>query len=132
MEREPEPIIGVSPQIADLRRRIESAAMTDESVLIVGEPGTRKDLVARHIWVRSRRSERPFSAIDFAALPQSLIETTLFGKRDAVRGCYRNYPGKLEPADRGILFLDEVADVDLKMQSGLLRFIESGPRKEES
>ena len=125
VESEPQPIVGASPQIADLRRRIQSAAITDESVLIVGEPGTGKELVARQIWSRSRRSEHPFTAINFAALPQTLIEVALFGKRDAAFGCYRNFTSKLELADRGILFLDELGDLNLQMQSALLRFIES-------
>ena len=103
------------------------AAKSNAKVLITGESGVGKDLIARQIHHLSQRSERPFVALNCAGLPEGLLESELFGHvRGSFTGAYRDKPGKLQLANRGTLFLDEVGDMSLRMQALLLRFLESG------
>jgi two-component system NtrC family response regulator len=111
-------------RVLDLARR---AGQSEAKVLITGESGVGKDLMAREIHHASKRHGRPFVAVNCAGVPETLLESELFGHvRGSFTGAYRDRPGKLQQADGGTLFLDEVAEMSLRMQSLLLRFLESG------
>ena len=120
-------ILGVSPEIGRLRLEIERAAACDESVLILGETGTGKELVANALHSGSPRRERPFVAINCGAIPESLIESELFGhERGSFTGAHKRHAGVFERAHRGTLFLDEVTELPLQLQVRLLRVLERG------
>ena len=103
------------------------AAGCDAKVLITGESGVGKDLVARLIHARSSRAQRRFIAINCAGLTETLLESELFGHvKGSFTGAYRDKPGQLQFAHRGTLFLDEVGDMSLRMQALMLRFLETG------
>jgi transcriptional regulator with PAS, ATPase and Fis domain len=120
-------LIGVSPVIVDLREEIERLAKSDAKVLISGESGSGKEVVARAIHAASRRASRAFVAVNCAGLPETLLESELFGHvRGSFTGAYRDKSGKLELADSGSVFLDEVGEMTLRMQGMLLRFLETG------
>ena len=118
---------GTSPQMLDLRRELERVARSDAKVLITGESGVGKELIAREVHVLSARSHRPFIPINCAGLPETLLESELFGHvKGSFTGAYRDKPGKLETAHEGTIFLDEVGEMSLRMQGLLLRFLETG------
>jgi transcriptional regulator with PAS, ATPase and Fis domain len=120
-------LIGVSPPISDLREEIDRVARTDAKVLITGESGTGKEVVARQVYALSNRSGRSFVPVNCAGLPETLLESELFGHvRGSFTGAYRDKPGKLEIADEGTIFLDEIGEMTLRMQGLLLRFLETG------
>ena len=120
-------IIGDSPEIRELLDRITSLAAIPRPVLIIGERGTGKELVARAIHVSSGRRDRPFVALNCAAFPETLLESELFGhEKGAFTGADRLVPGKFEQADEGTLFLDEIAHMPLAFQQKILRVIEYG------
>lgn len=120
-------LIGVSPPISDLRLEIDRVARTDAKVLITGESGTGKEVVARQVYALSNRAGRSFVAVNCAGLPETLLESELFGHvRGSFTGAYRDKPGKLEVADEGTIFLDEIGEMTLRMQGMLLRFLETG------
>jgi len=120
-------LIVANPQMAALLTTATRVAASEGKVLITGESGVGKDLVARHIHARSRRSARPFIAVNCAALTDSLLESELFGHlKGSFTGAYRDKPGKLQAANRGTIFLDEVGEMSLRMQAMLLRFLENG------
>ena len=126
LKGEPE-ILGSSAAIEELRQRIAQAAPTDGRILILGESGTGKELVASAIHRQSRRSHRPFIKINCAAIPPDLIEDELFGHaRGAFTDAKIAKPGLFEEADGGTLFLDEIGDMELTVQSRLLRVLEDG------
>jgi transcriptional regulator with PAS, ATPase and Fis domain len=103
------------------------AAVCDGKVLITGESGVGKDLIARYIHAQSPRHGLPFIAVNCAGLAETLLESELFGHvRGSFTGAYRDKPGKLQAANRGTLFLDEVGEMSLRMQALLLRFLENG------
>jgi transcriptional regulator with PAS, ATPase and Fis domain len=103
------------------------AATSDAKVLVTGESGVGKDLIARQIHLGSRRASGPFVAVNCAGLTETLLESELFGHaRGSFTGAYRDKPGKLQLADHGTLFLDEVGEMSLRMQALLLRFLETG------
>lgn len=120
-------LVGRSPVMNDLREEIERTARSDAKVLITGESGSGKELVARAVHARSARASRPFVAVNCAGLPETLLESELFGHvKGSFTGAYRDKQGKLEMADGGTLFLDEVGEMTLRMQGLLLRFLETG------
>jgi transcriptional regulator with PAS, ATPase and Fis domain len=110
-----------------LRDDLKAAARSDAKVLIVGETGVGKEIVARLIHETGRRRANSFVAINCAGLPDSLLESELFGHvRGSFTGAYRDKPGLATLADRGSLFLDELGEMSLRMQALLLRFVETG------
>src|SRR5512146_2412206 len=120
-------LIGTSHAAVELKQEIERIARSDAKVLVTGESGTGKELVALAIHTRSPRAERPFIPVNCAGLPETLLESELFGHvRGSFTGAYRDKPGKLEIAHMGTAFLDEVGEMTLRMQGLLLRFLETG------
>lgn len=118
-------IVGESESIVALRRQVDRAAPSNGRVLIFGENGTGKELVARRIHALSNRSSGPFVEVNCAAIPEELIESELFGHvKGAFTGAVFDKPGKFELADDGSLFLDEVGDMSLKTQAKVLRALE--------
>src|SRR5262249_36057527 len=118
------PLIGATPAMQALRTTIERVASTDFTILLEGESGVGKELVARQIHDLSRRSHGPFVAINCAALVETLLEAELFGIEDRTATGVRGRRGKFEHADGGTLFLDEVSDLSLPAQAKLLRAIQ--------
>ena len=115
------------PVMKKLVTLAERAAASDGKVLITGESGVGKDIVARHIHQHSRRSAYMLVAVNCGGLTDSLLESELFGHvKGSFTGAYRDKPGKLQIAHRGTLFLDEVGEMSLRMQALLLRFLENG------
>ncbi|HWP35132.1 MAG TPA: sigma-54 dependent transcriptional regulator [Thermodesulfobacteriota bacterium] len=122
-----EEMIGQSRAIRELREQIARAAPTNGWILIRGENGTGKELVAATIHRLSRRADQPFVEVNCAAIPEELIESELFGhERGAFTGAIRSRKGKFEQADGGTLFLDEIGDMSLKTQAKVLRVLEEG------
>lgn len=120
-------IIGTTPSMDRVKTLVERIAPTDSSVLILGETGTGKELVARRIHELSKRHEMPFVAVNCGALPENLVESELFGhKKGAFTGADSPRKGLIEVANGGTLFLDELGELDKSMQVKLLRFLESG------
>ncbi len=118
-------IIGASEPVRRLREHIATAAPTNGRVLIHGENGSGKELVARAIHAQSARRERPFVEVNCAAIPEELIESELFGhEKGAFTGALARRRGKFELADGGTLFLDEIGDMSLKTQAKVLRALE--------
>ena len=118
------PLIGSTPAMDDLRATIERVAATDFTVLLEGESGVGKELVARQIHEVSRRRNGPFVAVNCAALVETLLEAELFGIEDRTATGVRGRRGKFEAADGGTLFLDEVSDLSSSAQAKLLRAIQ--------
>src|SRR6266581_20685 len=120
-------IIGDSPAVAEVLSVIGRVAATDSPVLIHGESGTGKELVARTIHLRSKRAGRPFVSINCSALPDTLLETELFGHRKgAFSGAVTSRVGLFEAANGGTLFMDEIGEMSAAMQVRLLRALDSG------
>ncbi|MGB9595126.1 MAG: sigma-54-dependent transcriptional regulator [Candidatus Poribacteria bacterium] len=120
-------IIGESPVMRDLIAKIMSVAPTNSRVLIFGENGTGKELVARAIHKNSRRNDRPFIQVNCAAIPDDLIESELFGhEKGSFTGAITRTIGKFEQANNATLFLDEIGDMSLRTQSKVLKAIEEG------
>ena len=118
-------MVGDSRSIVQLREQISMAAPTNGRVLIHGENGTGKELVARNVHAQSRRSAGPFVEVNCAAIPDELIESELFGHvQGAFTGAASDRRGKFEVADGGTLFLDEIADMSLKAQAKVLRVLQ--------
>src|SRR6185295_4944182 len=118
------PLIGSTPVMQTLRSTIERVAVTDFTILLEGESGVGKELVARQIHELSRRRDGPFVAINCAALVDTLVEAELFGIEERTATGVRGRRGKFEAADGGTLFLDEVSDLSLAAQAKLLRTIQ--------
>jgi transcriptional regulator with GAF, ATPase, and Fis domain len=120
-------LIGTSPEMLELREEIARISPTDARVLVTGESGVGKELVARAIHTGSRRAANPFIAMNCAGMPETLLESELFGHvKGSFTGAYRDKAGKLELGDRGTVFLDEMGEMSLRMQGLLLRFLETG------
>ena len=116
-----------SPKMQKVKDLVDQVAETDVSVLIEGESGTGKELVARSLHYKSRFGDKPFVKVNCAALPHELLESELFGyERGAFTGAYRSKPGKFELANNGTVFLDEIAEMDLGIQSKLLQVLQEG------
>jgi two-component system NtrC family response regulator len=118
-------LIAVSPEMLRACRTIEKLAPTDVSTLLLGESGTGKELLVRALHRLSERRDERLVAINCAAIPENLLESELFGfEKGAFTGAVKTTPGKIEVANRGILFLDEVGDLSLPLQAKLLRFLQ--------
>ena len=118
-------MIGSSSQMLDVYKTIARVAPTDATVLIQGETGTGKEMIARMIHQNSRRADHPFAAVDCGAVAASLLESELFGStRGAFTGADRDRVGIFEAANRGTVFLDEIGDIDGSFQLKLLRFLQ--------
>jgi formate hydrogenlyase transcriptional activator len=122
-----EGIVGQSSALRKVLQMVGTVATSDSSVLLLGETGTGKELVARAIHDRSRRKDRTFVKLNCAAIPSGLLESELFGhERGAFTGAIMQKIGRLELADQGTLFLDEVGDIPLELQPKLLRVLQDG------
>jgi transcriptional regulator with PAS, ATPase and Fis domain len=120
-------LIGQSPDIVALREEIDRVARSDAKVLVTGESGCGKEIVAQSIHYQSPRASMAFAPVNCAGLPETLLESELFGHvRGSFTGAYRDKPGKLEAAHNGTVFLDEIGEMTLRMQGLLLRFLETG------
>ncbi len=118
-------IIGVCPSMLEVFRKLTKVAATDISVLITGETGTGKELIAREVHRRSTRENGPFVTINCGAIPENLIESELFGHvKGAFTGAIASRPGKFQIADKGTLFLDEIGELPLNLQVKLLRALQ--------
>lgn len=126
-ERGFEEIVGQSPAIRRVLRAVEQVAPTDATVLLLGETGTGKEVVARAVHNLSVRRDRALVKVSCAALPAGLIESELFGhEKGAFTGALSRKPGRFELADRGTLFLDEIGDLPPELQAKLLRVLQEG------
>ena len=120
-------LLGTSPSIRALREELAMSARADLAVLITGETGVGKEVLARAIHRSGLRRDQPLIYVNCAALPESIAESELFGHvRGAFTGAIDNRPGKFEVADRGTLFLDEIGELPLGLQAKLLRAVQSG------
>jgi two-component system nitrogen regulation response regulator NtrX len=120
-------MVGESSSLHEIRDTIERVAQTDARLLIVGENGTGKELVARAVHDQSRRSNEAFVEVNCAAIPEELIESELFGHvKGSFTGAIANRDGKFEQADGGTLFLDEIGDMSLAAQAKVLRVLQEG------
>ena len=120
-------VVVASKAMTELLSMAERAAQSSAKVLITGESGVGKDVVARHIHTHSARKHAPFVAVNCAGVTETLLESELFGHvKGSFTGAYRDKRGKLQLAHRGTLFLDEVGEMSLRMQALLLRFLENG------
>ncbi len=118
-------IIGACPSMLEVFRKLQKVASTDISVLITGETGTGKELIAKEIHRRSPRQAGPFVTINCGAIPENLIESELFGHvKGAFTGAIASRPGKFQAADKGTLFLDEIGELPLNLQVKLLRALQ--------
>ncbi len=123
----PNTLVGDSAAMLDLKSEIERVARSDAKVLVTGESGSGKELVAEAIHSGSARADKPFVAVNCAGMPETLLESELFGHvRGSFTGAYRDKEGKLGMADQGTMFLDEIGEMTLRMQGLLLRFLETG------
>jgi formate hydrogenlyase transcriptional activator len=120
-----EEIVGSSPALRKVLTQVAKVARTDSTVLISGETGTGKELIARAIHKRSKRSTRVFIAVNCAAIPQSLIASELFGhEKGAFTGALQRRSGRFEAADTGTIFLDEIGELPVETQIALLRVLQ--------
>ncbi len=120
-------IIGQSSKMEELRQLIRTVAPTQATVLILGESGTGKELIAGALHRHSQRHDRNYVRINCAAIPETLLESELFGhEKGAFTGALRQKPGRVEEADGGTIFLDEIGDMSRPLQAKLLRFLEDG------
>ena len=124
-ETECDGIVGQSSALRQVLKLVEMVAKGDSTVLLLGETGTGKELIARSIHNRSRRKERAFVKLNCAAIPSGLLESEFFGhERGAFTGAIAQKIGRLELADQGSLFLDEIGDIPLELQPKLLRVLQ--------
>jgi DNA-binding NtrC family response regulator len=120
-----QPMIGESPAIHHIKDMIDKVAPTDARVLVIGSNGTGKELVARNLHQKSRRSAMPYIEVNCAAIPSELIESELFGhEKGSFTSAIKQHKGKFEQADGGTLFLDEIGDMSLAAQAKVLRVLQ--------
>ncbi len=120
-------MVGDSPGMAELARMVRLVAPRSTTVLIQGETGTGKELVAKAVHALSQRASKPFLVLNCAAIPEALLEAELFGHtRGAFTGAVHSRTGRIEAANGGTLFLDEIGEMPLALQAKMLRFLESG------
>ncbi|MCD4719247.1 MAG: sigma-54 dependent transcriptional regulator [Desulfobacula sp.] len=121
------PLIGVSKSILKIKELINHVADTCLNVLITGETGVGKEVVAQNLYTESNRCSKNFVKINCAALPETLLESELYGyEKGAFTGAHRKRPGKFQTADKGVLFLDEIGDMPIALQSKMLHVLQSG------
>lgn len=121
------PLIGVSKSILKIKELINHVANTCLNVLITGETGVGKEVVAQNLYEESARSTQNFVKINCAALPETLLESELYGyEKGAFTGAHKKRPGKFQTANKGVLFLDEIGDMPLSLQSKMLHVLQSG------
>ena len=119
--------VGASAVVHDIEQEIACASSSDAKVLITGESGVGKEIVARMIHQRSRRAHTPLVTINCSGVPDTLLESELFGHvRGSFTDAYRDRRGWIEQAQGGTIFLDEIGEMSLRMQALLLRFLENG------
>lgn len=124
--RESIKFVGISQKTKEILEKVEYASKSDVNVLVVGESGVGKEVVAKLIHQKSSRRDKNFVAVDCSSLPETLIESELFGyEKGAFTGAFSRKIGKIEYADGGTLFLDEVANIPLNVQAKLLRFLQN-------
>jgi two-component system response regulator FlrC len=117
--------VAVDAQTQKIKRLAQKVAASDASVLITGESGTGKEVLARYLHQQSGRAQGPFIAINCAAIPETMLEATLFGyEKGAFTGAVKSMPGKFEQAQKGTLFLDEIGEMNIELQSKLLRVLQ--------
>lgn len=133
----PGELVGESPAFMQVQKLINKVAPTDLTVLLLGESGTGKELTAREVHLASKRATKAFVPVDCAALPETLMESELFGyEKGAFTGAEESRPGRFEMADEGTLFLDEIGNLSMSVQAKLLRvlqdpsFVRLGGRKQ--
>jgi len=127
MKDSAESLVGIGTAIRAIEAEIEYAARSDAKVLITGESGVGKEVIARLIHQKSRRARTPLVTVNCAGIPDSLLESALFGHvKGSFTGAYRDRLGLLEMANGGTIFLDEIGEMSLRMQPLLLRFLENG------
>lgn len=123
----PPAMVGANPRMAEIRNTVEKVAGTDVTVLIRGESGVGKEVIARLLFEHSRRRQKPFIKVNCAAIPHDLLESELFGyEAGAFTGAVRDKPGKFELANHGTLFLDEIAEMHPMLQAKLLHVLQDG------
>jgi transcriptional regulator with PAS, ATPase and Fis domain len=121
------PLVGVSKSILKIKELIHHVADTCLNVLITGETGVGKEVVAQSLYTESNRATQNFVKINCAALPETLLESELYGyEKGAFTGAHKKRPGKFKTADKGVLFLDEIGDMPLSLQSKMLHVLQSG------
>ena len=117
--------VAVDTQTQKIKRLAQKVAASDASVMITGESGTGKEVLARYLHQQSGRAQGPFIAINCAAIPETMLEATLFGyEKGAFTGAVKSMPGKFEQAQKGTLFLDEIGEMNIELQSKLLRVLQ--------
>ncbi|MBD3766526.1 MAG: sigma-54-dependent Fis family transcriptional regulator [Gammaproteobacteria bacterium] len=117
--------VAVDAQTQKIKRLAQKVAASDASVMITGESGTGKEVLARYLHQQSGRAQGPFIAINCAAIPETMLEATLFGyEKGAFTGAVKSMPGKFEQAQKGTLFLDEIGEMNIDLQSKLLRVLQ--------
>src|SRR3989449_7309510 len=122
-----EVIFGSSPAMGAIRNKVEKAANANIPVLLQGQSGTGKEILARFIHCRSRWGNGPFVKVNCPAIPSTLLESELFGyEKGAFTGAFGSKPGRVELAHRGTLFLDEISELDPSLQSKLLQLLQDG------
>jgi transcriptional regulator with PAS, ATPase and Fis domain len=120
-------LIGVSQHIERIKKLIDQVADTNLNILVCGETGVGKEVVVRSLYQKSKRLGKPFVKVNCAALPHTLLESEMFGyEKGAFTGAQKKMRGKFEQADGGVLFLDEIGDMPLPLQSKLLRALQDG------
>jgi len=121
------PLIGVSKSMLKIKELINHVANTNLNVLITGETGVGKEVVAQSLYAESARSSQNFVKINCAALPETLLESELYGyEKGAFTGAHKKRPGKFQTANKGVLFLDEIGDMPISLQSKMLHVLQSG------
>jgi two-component system, NtrC family, response regulator AtoC len=127
MAQSKQPIIGVSNSILKIKELINHVAGTGLNILITGETGVGKDLIAHNLYASSPRANENFIKVNCAALPETLLESELYGfEKGAFTGAHKNRSGKFQAADKGVLFLDEIGDMTLSLQSKMLHVLQTG------
>jgi transcriptional regulator with GAF, ATPase, and Fis domain len=120
-------LIGISQNITQIKKLIDQVADTDLNIVVSGETGVGKEVVVRSLYRESKRCTKPFIKVNCAALPDTLVESEMFGyEKGAFTGAQQKMRGKFEQADGGVLFLDEIGDMPLALQSKLLHALQDG------